>query len=181
MSDAVVNAIAGAIGGFFAALVGVLPLYFAYRLKMQEMQGRLTWESNQKESYRSIAKDSLGINEANVNKQLVKEGKPPLVPIADVIAEYQSPVTREAQEAADLQTARKRLVDVQLAMGIPARESGPPETEPQRAARQAVESRGDTPEALGTRLATTQVADLKSDVAKIPEKVADEIEKREGG
>lgn len=189
MSDAAITAISGAIGGFAAALAGALPFYYAYRIKMKELQNQLAWESSQKNAYKSMTKDAIGYLETNVNERLINANKPPLAVVVDVVAEYQSPVKKEDQDVADLQSARKRLVAVQLALGVPAREIGVPETDPQRAARLAAESKGtvvDAAAVLGSKLTHVVVADLKQDIAEVkevvdtvPKDVVDEIKKRE--
>lgn len=179
MSDAAIAVIASSVAGLLGAALTALGVYLNFKMKMMEMQTRLADEKSQKESYKSIAKDSMTIVETITNEKLTNEGKPPLVALANVVPEHKSPVTAEAQAAADLQTQRAKLVAATLILGLPPRESGEPETAAERVTRQAAEGRGsaDTPVAMENKLTATIVASLKEDIAEVPKKVVDEIEK----
>jgi hypothetical protein len=73
------------------------------------------------ESYRQIADEAVRNLEAATNQARADRGEPPLMTLAAVVPEHNSPTTIRQQEIAAAATLRARLVAATLALGLPAR------------------------------------------------------------
>lgn len=109
------------------------------RGQLAQKDDRIRYLEQRGDSLRGIADTALDALEDAAKKKLADEGKPAVVPVAAVIAERRSPVTKEEKEAAELATSRARLVAASLALDLPPREPGVPETDDQRVDRLAME------------------------------------------
>lgn len=132
-------------------------------------ESRIKDLEGQKKSYKEMAEEAIEVSEREVNAKRSSEGKKPFPPIANVVAEHHSPVTIEQQEAADLQTARARITAVKVALDLPPRQAGEPETDEQRADRLAKEK---TTPASDNNLSLMSLLKVKEAIAAVPEKTA---------
>jgi hypothetical protein len=119
------------IGGLVSALTGAV--VFMFRQLNEANDQRLRDRTSERDSYKEIANEAMAALERRVNENLHTAGKQPFTAIAPVVPEHNSPVSEKQQQTADLQTLRARLTAATLALGMPARESGVPETAAQAA------------------------------------------------
>jgi hypothetical protein len=122
---------AGMIIGPLAGAVVVI-----FRLLVVSHAAQIAAEKSRAESYREMLIEANKALEDEVNTQRRNRGQEPLPVVAAVVPEHSSPVTKEQQETADLQTERARLTALTLALGLPPRTTGPPETDEQRQVRE---------------------------------------------
>jgi hypothetical protein len=108
----------GVVGTLVAALSGVISYLFHHISKSNSREIRAL--TSERESYKGIARDALKHLESLINRDLAAKGAPPLILIAPVIPEHQSPSTPDQQEVAQLATLRARLVAAQLSLGVEA-------------------------------------------------------------
>lgn len=76
---------------------------------------------SRKKSHEEIASEALKSAREMANYLLRKEGKPPLVPVAPVISESQSPSTAKQREDARIATQRAEMAQIKLEVGQEAR------------------------------------------------------------
>lgn len=74
-------------------------------------------------SYQQIALEAVQNLEAVTNTARREHGEPPLVILAPVVAEHQSPTTDRQQATAEVATLRARLVAATLTLGLPPRDT----------------------------------------------------------
>jgi len=110
-----------------------------HRIETERYDVRIKDLEDKYHSQQEISLQAVTLLEDKVNTKLVAAGKKPFIPIANVIAERHSPVTKEAQETADITSLRARLTAAALALDIPPREPGVPETDDQRTERESKE------------------------------------------
>jgi hypothetical protein len=122
-------------------------------MQAKDDQVKLALEKSQAKSFEDMLKDAMAILETRI----VAKGIVPAKALAAVVPEHSSPETPEQQATAKVATARAKLVAVQLALGLPARDAGAPHP---------------TPAAVVTE-------QLRQDIAEVPEKVVDKIKESE--
>lgn len=189
MSDFAINAICTLVGGLFGGLLAHMGTAIANRakrdeaeIKLKELELRLKYEHDQKESYKAIAKDGIVVLERVTNEKLASEGKPTIVRMADVLANHHSLVTKEGKESAEFETMKAQMAAARLILDFPPKEPGEVETEEQRAARLTAEAKSapkETSETLGARLTTVQIDQLHKKIEKVPDAVVEKL-KEEG-
>lgn len=154
-----------------------------YKDLLKRSDDRIRELENQRKSYREIAEEALEVTEREVNTKRVSEGKRPFVSMADVVPERSSPVTKEQQESADLQTVRARITAVKVALELPPRETGEPETEEQRRARQAIEparsSHKEEKDAVNLVAMMKLKEKIEEKIDEVPAKVVEKLDERE--
>lgn len=102
-----------------ACLGGVVAFLFKQVLagkdkSIKDLEDRL-------KTYQDLAAEAIKSAVDTANHYRAKENKPPLIPVAPVIAEGSSVPSDAQQSAAKLATFRATLAAVKLAMGQPAR------------------------------------------------------------
>ena len=107
------------------------------------------------------------LEQANYNRQ--RDGKPPVVIVPPVIPLSNSPSTQAQRDAADIQTAMATLAEIKRISGQA------PRAEPEHAEEPAV-----PPQVLSSLTsAGLQTANIRDDIAKVPEKVVQQLDKRD--
>lgn len=156
------------ISGLLVALSGAL--VFMFKLYQRVMDERAAVLENRCKSYESIGIEAVRALEMKVRRDMIKDGKTPLAPVVAVVGEHNSEMTPNQRATADLATLRARVTAAKLAAGLPAR---------------TAEGNGDdenaiSPEQLPEATGRVAVAldELATKVEELPNKTADEIEKR---
>lgn len=143
------------------------------RSQLAQRDARIASLERRGDSLKQITEEALATVEEMAKQKAAAEGKVIATPLVPVIPERNSPVTKEEIEAAELATVRGRMVAASVALGLPAREPGVPETDDERKLRllaerqknaQAVEPDGGT---------------LREAIAEVPAKVVEELDKRD--
>lgn len=168
MQVTIATALAGAVVAIFWLLLSAkdktLELYIKQSSEYMEKQ------ESHKKSLKEIAEEAVKMMEDKQDKQ---SGKTRPKKLAPVVPEHNSPVTKEQQETADLQTLRARLTAVTLAEGLPPRESGPPAVE------EGMKNIKDVVKEAIAEVVTPEIKELivgvKDDIDKLPDKIIDKI------
>lgn len=126
-----------------------------FNLIVQQKDKALQEVESIKKSYQEIATEALKSATDTANFYRNKEGRPPIIPTAPVIAESHSPSTAAQREAALIQTMRAAMAKVKLESNQEPR----PEP-PKSAEEQEVKDRGQ------------YSLDMKKDIEEVPEKTA---------
>jgi hypothetical protein len=133
-----------------------------YDLLLAEKERQNKELESAKNSMKEIASEAVRSYLATANHYRQKEGMPPIVPLVPVVAESQSPPTKEQREAAEIATMRAKMAQINMAVGI-----APPREEPGAAAPATVDD---------ASLATKgDVIRLEANIAAVPDKVADKV------
>jgi len=114
----------GIIGVMGTGLITAIALLF--KLLMASKDRALDEMTTERNSYKQMAEEAIANGEKFVSDSLAKCGQPDFEPMAPVVPEHSSPVTRQQQDVAELQTLRARLVASTLAMKLPPRLNGNP-------------------------------------------------------
>ncbi len=88
-----------------------------YALLLSQRDAALKDSESMKKSYQEIAAEALKSATETTNYYRAKEGKPPLIPVAPVISESQSPSTEKQRETALIQTMRAEMAKIKLETG----------------------------------------------------------------
>ncbi len=117
-ADILINTETGvAFGVLLAAmLAGIKFLFSSLMATMKE----------QRDAYKKMSEEGAAALMDAANDKRVKEGKPPLVVVAPVIAEHASPVSKSQIDTADMQTIRATQTAAILSLGLPPRSPGIP-------------------------------------------------------
>lgn len=91
------------------------------------LEERLKDKVEANKSLKEMLHEAVAVAEVYVNEKRAGVGMGPFTKLAPVVPEHSSPVSEKQQETADLQTLRASLTAAKLELGMPARESGPPE------------------------------------------------------
>lgn len=111
-------------------------------------------------SYREIADEALKSAADTLAHYRQKEGKPPVVPLANVLPESHSPSTPEQRVTADVATMRQKLAQIKIAAGQAPRE------EPEKAGFSHVDKTGVSAGIIGV---------IKQQIDQVPDKTAQKV------
>ena len=113
-----------AVGGVGSLFVGAITVVF--KLLMTAKNEQIISITSERDSWKQMYSEAIGNLELAVNAKRAKEGKEHFKPVAAVVAEHNSPTTKEQQMVADMATERARLVAATMALELPARKEGEP-------------------------------------------------------
>lgn len=177
-----VVSVVGSLGGVIAMLYREVQRVKDAQIAALQAEKQLEKEKKDKKSYEEMFAEAMKIVRVEV---VSKVGEGAIPPLAPVVPEHSSPVTKEEQEAANLVTARASLTAAQLALGLPARVPGPPETENQAQARVAkekfpprlsLESEPTSEQTIATMqrdIADVKEGQVRKDIAEVKKDVAE--------
>jgi hypothetical protein len=144
----------------------------SYELRIKELD-------DQRKSYKEISSEAISALEAQANEKRLKQGKEPLKVIAPVVPEHSSPVTKEQQETADLQTMRARAVAIAVALDLPVRVGADPETYEQRMARLEKEQSPKEVKDKTIEVAVNKVKEVAVNTVEVANKAVDVVDEHQ--
>ena len=106
-----------ALGAVLAVMLGGIKILFNYYV------AALT---DQRDIYKKMSEQGSKALMDAANEKRAKDGKPPLVEIAPVVAEHASPVRKSQIETAHMATIRATMTAAILELGLPPRPPGIP-------------------------------------------------------
>lgn len=137
-----------------------------YELLLAEKERQNKELETAKNSLKEIAAEAVRSYLATANHYRQKEGHPPIVPLAPVVSERQSPPTKEQIEVAEIATLRARMAQINLATGIAPRRELPGHRDPSSVEDATLATKGD-------------VVRLEANIAAVPDKVVEKLEEED--
>lgn len=107
------------ISTLMAGMAGTV--VYVHRLLMENQAARIKAVETERDNWKALGLEAASVTLTAANNARIKEGRPPLKVLADVVPEHNSPVTPEQFRTAELATVRAAVVAATLDLGIDPR------------------------------------------------------------